>query len=208
MERRAEILPLSRMTIYRSMHTYIGTRPTGRTRDFTWVQALAVMFDSHTLVVAAKRVSRWDDKVDALMVKWDEKLIDVPTDGEDEWRIKTDERVLLVERTDDLNTARAIVSGYIRVTPTGEQDNKVHNYQVPSDDAFAHPEIQFKFFDLSESVEGVLGKTYQTGYVNPVKVGVPMPIMGGEDKYRTPSLYSPACTVRRFQRPSAEVAMV
>ncbi|KAI9195849.1 hypothetical protein LWI28_018700 [Acer negundo] len=36
---------------------FIGTRPQGRTRDYTWVQALAVMFDSHTLVISANRVS-------------------------------------------------------------------------------------------------------------------------------------------------------
>ena len=30
---------------------FIGTRPQGRTRDYTWVQALAVMFDTHTLVI-------------------------------------------------------------------------------------------------------------------------------------------------------------
>lgn len=30
---------------------FIGKRPEGRTRDFTWVQALAVMFGSHTLVI-------------------------------------------------------------------------------------------------------------------------------------------------------------
>ncbi|PQQ04923.1 uncharacterized protein Pyn_30321 [Prunus yedoensis var. nudiflora] len=54
---------------------FIGTRPAGRTRDFTWVQALAVMFDTHTLVIAAKRVSKWDDKVDALMVNWDGEAV-------------------------------------------------------------------------------------------------------------------------------------
>lgn len=70
------------------------------------------MFDTHTLVLAAKRVSHWDDKVDALLVKWDEQLINVPTDGEAEWRIKTDERVVVVERTDDINSESQFLDCY------------------------------------------------------------------------------------------------
>ncbi|XP_019199314.1 PREDICTED: uncharacterized protein LOC109193009 [Ipomoea nil] len=185
----------------------IGTRPQGRTRDFTWVQALAVMFDSHTLVLAAKRVSKWDDSVDSLMVKWDGETINVPTDGEAEWRINTGEaRSVVVERTDDVNTVKLTVSGLLelaaKVVPIGEQENRSHNYHIPADNAFAHLETQFNFLALSDSVEGVLGKTYQPGYESPVKRGVPMPMMGGEDKYQTPSLYSPLCKHCRFQRPS------
>ncbi|KAL3530585.1 hypothetical protein ACH5RR_009907 [Cinchona calisaya] len=191
---------------------FIGTRPKGRTRDFTWVQALSVMFDVHTLVLAAKRVSKWDDKVDALIVKWDDKMINIPTDGDAEWRINTGKRAVIVERTDDLNTIRVTVFGLvemdIRVTPIGEKENKAHDYQIPADDAFSHLETQFKFYRLSDFVEGVLGKTYQPGYVSPVKIGVPMPMVGGEDKYRTPSLNSPLCKLCRFQRPSSVVATI
>nr|GMD71230.1 BMP-binding endothelial regulator protein [Ipomoea batatas] len=185
---------------------FIGTRPQGRTRDFTWVQALAVMFDSHTLVLAAKRVSKWDDNVDSLMVKWDGETVNVPTDEESEWGINTGERSVVVERTDDVNTVKLTVSGLLelaaKVVPIGEQENRSHNYQIPADNAFAHLETQFKFLALSDSVEGVLGKTYQPGYESPVKRGVAMPMMGGEDKYQTPSLYSPLCKHCRFQRPS------
>ncbi|CAN6692436.1 unnamed protein product [Malus baccata var. baccata] len=183
---------------------FIGTRPTGRTRDFTWVQAFAVMFDSHTLVIAAKRVSKWDDKVDALMVKWDDKVVTVPTDGDAEWRTNGEDREVVVERTDDTNYVRVTVAGLvemdIRVRPIGEKENKVHNYQIPADDTFAHLETQFRFTNLSDLVEGVLGKTYRPGYVSPVKVGVPMPMAGGEDKYETSSLFSPLCKVCRFQK--------
>lgn len=185
---------------------FIGLRPQGRTRDFTWVQALSVMFDTHTLVISAKRVSHWDDRVDALMVKWDGESVNVPTDGEAEWRAYCEERQVVVERTDDFNSVRVTVGSLvemdIKVTPIGEQENRVHNYQIPSDDAFAHLETQFRFNNLSDLVEGVLGKTYRPGYVSPVKIGVPMPMMGGEDKYQTPSLYSPICNACRFQRPS------
>ncbi|KAM7280529.1 hypothetical protein ACFE04_007663 [Oxalis oulophora] len=185
---------------------FIGTRPTGRTRDYTWVQALAVMFDTHTLVLSAKRISHWDDNVDALSVSWDGEIVDVPLDGEAEWKAANDGgREVVVERTDDTNYVKVTISGLveidIKVRPIGEEENKVHNYQLPGDDAFAHLEMQFKLKNLSELVEGVLGKTYRPGYVSPVKKGVKMPMMGGEDKYQTPSLHSPLCKVCRFQRP-------
>lgn len=185
---------------------FIGTRPQGRTRDYTWVQALAVMFDTHTLVIAANRVSHWDDKVDALSIRWDGEAIDIPTNGDAEWKASTEERQVMIERTDDTNNVRVKVAGlvelHIKVRPIGKEENKVHNYQLPDDDAFAHLETQFKFTNLSDLVEGVLGKTYRPDYASPVKRGVPMPMMGGEDKYQTPSLYSTLCNVCRFQRPS------
>ncbi|KAI4334417.1 hypothetical protein L6164_019114 [Bauhinia variegata] len=185
---------------------FIGTRPQGRTRDYTWVQALAVMFDTHTLVIAANRVSKWDDNVDSLIVKWDDETVHIPTDGEVEWKVNGEEREVVVERTDDANSVRVTVSGLlqtdIKVRPIGEKENQVHNYQLPSDDAFAHLETQFRFPNLTDLVEGVLGKTYRPDYVSPVKRGVAMPMMGGEDKYQTPSLFSTFCNVCRFNRPS------
>ncbi|CAN1220102.1 hypothetical protein LINPERPRIM_LOCUS1790 [Linum perenne] len=183
---------------------FIGTRPEGRTRDYTWVQALGVMFESHKLVIAAKRLSSWDDAVDALTVRWNGEDIDIPRESNAEWRINTGERSVVVERTDDVNNVRVRVSGLtemnIRVRPIGKREDKVHNYQIPDGDVFAHLETQFKFDDLSEQVEGVLGKTYRPDYVSPAKVGVPMPVLGGEDKYQTPSLLSALCPVCKFSQ--------
>ncbi len=183
---------------------FIGTRPEGRTRDFTWVQALSVMFDTHTLVIVAKRVSHWDNKVDALTIRWDGETINIPNDGEAEWRTNGEEREVVVEKTNDANSIKLMVTGLvemgIRVRPIGEKENRVHHYQLPVDDSFAHLETQFKFSNITDLVEGVLGKTYRPNYVSPVKIGVPMPLMGGEDRYKTPSLYSPLCKVCKFQR--------
>jgi hypothetical protein len=185
---------------------FIGSRPQRRTRDNTWVQALSVMFDTHTLVLGAKRVSQWDDNVDSLLVKWDGNEINIPTDGDAEWRVDSDGREVVVERTDDVNSVRVKVTGLveldIKVVPIREEENRIHNYQIPADDAFAHLETQFKFIDLSDDVEGILGKTYQPGYVSPAKKGVFMPMMGGEDKYQASSLDSPDCKACLFQRPS------
>ncbi|KAM7502072.1 hypothetical protein LguiB_000976 [Lonicera macranthoides] len=185
---------------------FIGSRPQGRTRDYTWVQALSIMFDTHTLVLAASKVSHWDDSVDTLMVRWDGELVTIPTDGLAEWRASDAERKVRVERTDDTNAVRVKVAGLVemdvKVTPISEKENKVQNYQLPSNDAFAHLETQFRFTNLSDKVEGILGKTYRPGYISPAKRGVPMPMMGGEDKYQTPSLYSPLCKVCMFQAKS------
>ena len=128
---------------------FIGSRPEGRTRDFTWVQALAVMFDSHTLVIAAKRVTVWDDNVDALVLRYDSKEIIVPTDGEAEWRTETEdksnEREVVIERTDEFNSMKVTVSGLleldVKVTPIGEEENRTHGYRLPAGDAFAHLEL-------------------------------------------------------------------
>ncbi|RZC76924.1 hypothetical protein C5167_001054 [Papaver somniferum] len=181
---------------------FIGTRPQGRTRDFTWIQALSVMFDTHNLVLAAKRVAKWDDKVDSLIVRWDGEKVEIPADGEAEWGFIVDRKVV-VERTADTNSVRVTITGLVemdvRVTPIGDEENRVHKYQIPSDDVFAHLETQFKFKNLSDSVDGVLGRTYQPGYVSPVKVGVAMPMMGGEEHFKTPSLLSPLCKHCRFK---------
>ncbi|KAJ0021773.1 hypothetical protein Pint_32186 [Pistacia integerrima] len=77
--------------------------------------------------------------------------------------------------------------------PIRAKEDRIQNYQLPDDDAFAHLETQFRFQNLTLLVEGVLGKTYRPDYVSPVKKRVSMTVMVGEDKYQTPSLYSPLC---------------
>ncbi|VVB16739.1 unnamed protein product [Arabis nemorensis] len=183
---------------------FIGTRPVGRTRDFTWVQALNVMFENHKLVITANRVSQWDEKDDAFTLRFDDELITLPEDEQSEWKaISGRNREIIIERTDERNSVRVLVSGLvqmdIKVRPIGKEEDRVHNYQLPQNDAFAHLETQFKFLDLTEFVEGVLGKTYRPDYVSSAKTGVPMPVMGGEDKYQTPSLFSPTCRLCRFK---------
>ncbi|KAF3455014.1 hypothetical protein FNV43_RR05462 [Rhamnella rubrinervis] len=90
MKLKEETLQSSRMM--NSNAHFIGTRPQRRTIDFTWVQALSIMFETHTLVIAAKRVSHWDDNVDALIVRLDGEAVKIPTDGDAEWRTNGDDR--------------------------------------------------------------------------------------------------------------------
>ena len=81
----------------------------------------------------------------------------------------------------------------VNVVLVTHEDDKIHNYQIPSDDCFAHLEVQFRFYGLSSNVEGVLGRTYQPDFKNPAKAGVAMPVVGGEYKYKTTSLVSADC---------------
>ncbi|KAL4190187.1 hypothetical protein AMTRI_Chr07g74540 [Amborella trichopoda] len=184
---------------------FIGSRPQGRTRDFTWIQALAVLFQDHTFVLRAKPVatSAWNDSVDAMVMEWDGAVVSI-ADGED-W-VSADGEVT-AERTAEANAVRVAVGRMVemdvRVAPIGEEERRVHNYRLPEDDAFAHLEMQFRFKNLTDGVEGVLGQTYRPGYTSPVKRGVAMPMMGGEDRYRTPSLLSPQCTSCRFNPPAS-----
>ncbi|KAK1260239.1 hypothetical protein QJS04_geneDACA002446 [Acorus gramineus] len=157
------------------------------------------------------KFSKWNDSDDALFIQWDGKEVFVPTNEEAEWRAPPSEeyskREVVVERTDITNSVKVTVEGLlemdIKVTPIGEEEDRVHGYHLPSDDAFAHLEMQFKFPKLTDKVEGVLGKTYRPDYVSPVKIGVPMPMMGGEDKYRTPSFLSTVCAACHFKHPNS-----
>ncbi|KAJ4726249.1 Root cap/late embryogenesis-like protein [Melia azedarach] len=121
---------------------FIGHRPAGTTRDYTWIQALGFLFDSQTFSLEATKAATWDDEIDHLKLTTEKNL------------------------------------PYLK---------------IPSDDCFAHPEVQFRFCGLSSKVEGVLGRTYQPDFKNPAKPGVAMPVVGGEDKYRTRSLLSAEC---------------
>ncbi|KAG4960839.1 hypothetical protein JHK87_037472 [Glycine soja] len=100
-------------------------------------------------------------------------------------------------------TVKDVAEILVNVVPITKEDDRIHNYQVPSDDCFAHLEVQFRFFALSQKVDGVLGRTYRLDFENPAKPGVAMPVVGGEDKYRTNSLLSPDCVSCVFSQESS-----
>ncbi|KAH0986736.1 hypothetical protein GBA52_013913 [Prunus armeniaca] len=104
-----------------------------------------------------------------------------------EWRRTSSKNSVLI-------TLPEVAEISVNVVPvTKKEDDRIHNYQIPSDDCFAHLEVQFRFYGLSSNVEGVLGRTYQPDFKNPAKPGVAMPVVGGEQKYRTTSLVSADC---------------
>lgn len=154
----------------------IGTRPPERRRDFTWISSLGILFAAHTLTATAAAVT---------LAATPAALWDSP-DGS-----------IRIERTAAANSAVIYLSAraeiFITAVPITEEDDRVHGYRIPAGDCFVHLDVQFKFAKLSADVEGVLGKTYRPGYVSPVKIGVPMPVLGGEATYRTTSLISADC---------------
>eukprot|EP00253_Pinus_taeda_P001132 PITA_01132 len=164
---------------------FIGRRPEGRTRDYT----------------CANKVAEWDENVDQFFFTFDKQSFTLSPGHRNVWNAP--ENVLTVERNGEFNSIHVVIPNLmqlaISVMPITEEDNRVHKYGIPSNDCFAHLAIEFKYLNLSPAVEGVLGQTYRPDFKNPVKVGVPMPIMGGEDKYGTSSLLSADCKLCVFK---------
>ncbi|KAJ3674930.1 hypothetical protein LUZ60_005546 [Juncus effusus] len=179
---------------------FIGLRPQRRKRDFTWIQSLGLIFSSHTFTIEAKRVQTWDETTDQLRFSYDGKPIQVQEGHLSSWNSLDD--TLLIQRTGRVNSVIIRLDGVVEISvnvvPVTEEDDRIHGYNLPSNDCFAHLEVQFWFVGLSPQVEGVLGRTYRPDYENTAKRGVEMPVVGGEDKYWTSSLVSSDCKVCQF----------
>ncbi|OMO87320.1 Root cap [Corchorus capsularis] len=169
-------------------------------RDFTWVQSIGILFDSHQLYIGAERVAKWEESVENMVIKFDGKDVLVPAGEGEIW--KSPEAGLKIERQEETNKVRLRVEGLLeivaRVVPITSEESRVHGYDVTEDDCFAHLELNFKFDSLSTVVNGVLGQTYKPNYKSRVKLSVPMPIMGGAEKFATSHLFSIDCAVSNF----------
>ncbi|GLU23435.1 hypothetical protein SLE2022_394370 [Rubroshorea leprosula] len=147
------------------------------------------------LQINATPAATWDDEADHLKFTYDGKELLIPEGHFSSW--ESEEKSIMVERTSEKNsvsvTLPEIAEISVNVVPVTKEDDRIHNYQIPSDNCFAHLEVQFRFYGLSSKVEGVLGRTYQLDFQCPVKPGIAMPVVGGEDRYRTSSLLSADC---------------
>ncbi|KAL2549053.1 late embryogenesis abundant protein-related/LEA protein-related [Forsythia ovata] len=182
---------------------FIGKRNPKLKRDFTWVQSIGIMFDNHKILVAAKRTSTWDDNEDHLVLSFDDKPVSLslPTNVGSKW----DSHILpevSISRTSNTNGILIDVSNNFRITanvvPITHKESKVHGYGITDEDCFAHLEVGFKFKNLSDAVDGVLGQTYRRNYESKIKVNDPMPVMGGAHKFRTSGIFDTNCAVSRF----------
>ncbi|KAK7324604.1 hypothetical protein VNO77_28304 [Canavalia gladiata] len=164
-------------------------------RDFTWIQALGILFNSQSFSLEATKTSQWDHNVDHLKLICNGNHVVLAKGSLSTWY--SPQKEVKVERVASKNsvmvTLKDVAEILVNVVPVTKEDDRIHSYQVPSDDCFAHLEVQFRFFALSSKVDGVLGRTYRLDFENPAKLGVAMPVVGGEDSYRTTSLLSPNC---------------
>nr|XP_043613623.1 uncharacterized protein LOC122585561 [Erigeron canadensis] len=178
---------------------FIGKRNQKLTRDFTWVQSVGIMFDNHKLLVGAKKTSIWDDNEEHLYISFDDTPLSL--DGKN-WTYQNSS--LLITRTSPTNGIAIEVQNSFKITaavvPIGEDESKIHGYDITKDDCFAHLELGFKFYNLSDVVDGVLGQTYKTDYVSKINVRAKMPVMGNVPKYSTSHIFATDCAVSRFSR--------
>ncbi|KAL8218324.1 hypothetical protein R6Q57_021697 [Mikania cordata] len=173
---------------------FIGKRNPKLTRDFTWVQSIGILFDNHKLLVGAKKTSTWDDKQDHIYISFDNKPITL--DG------NYQNSSLLITRTRPTNNIAIEVQNSFRITatvvPIGEHESRIHGYDITNDDCFAHLELGFKFYNLSDEVNGVLGQTYRRNYVSKIKMSSNMPVMGDIPKYSSSGIFATDCVVSQF----------
>ncbi|KAJ1420883.1 Root cap [Sesbania bispinosa] len=180
---------------------FIGRRNHNMKRDFTWVQSIAILIDYHQIYVGAQKTATWEDSIDRLALSFDGEPITLHESEGAKWKSSTVPVVSIV-RTADTNSVIVEVEGKLRITakvvPITEEDSRIHRYGITREDCFAHLDLGFKFFSLSNKVSGVLGQTYKPDYVSRVDIGAQMPVMGGVKEFETTSLFSPDCSVARF----------
>lgn len=185
---------------------FIGKRSPSMTRDFTWIQAIAVLFGEHRLYIGARKTVAWDDDSDHLEISFDGEFVHLPEIDGAEWK-SLYVPALKISRTKSVNTVVVELKGRFKITanvvPITKEDSRIHNYGVTSEDCLAHLDLAFKFDVLTSDVHGVVGQTYRQDYVNKFDVRSKMPVLGGERDYSTSGLFSTDCAVARFGRGGA-----
>jgi hypothetical protein len=147
---------------------FIGHRPAGRPRDFTWIQALGILYNSQTFSLEATKAATWDSEVDHLKLTYNGQDLVIPEGSFSTWY--SPEKDLKVERVSSKNSAiitfedRANI--LVNVVPVTEEDDKIHKYQVPANDCFVHLEVNLSSFtyprQLIEYLAGLTGLILRT----------------------------------------------
>ncbi|PNT65019.1 uncharacterized protein LOC100839742 [Brachypodium distachyon] len=185
---------------------FIGNHNPVNKRNFTWIQALGVSFGNHRLYVGARGAVLWEEEEDHIEINFDGEPITIDTANNAKWVAKDLPR-LSVKRTDAVNSVDVELAGVFRISasavPITDEDSRIHKYGKTEKDSLVHLDLRFKFFTLTDVVDGVLGQTYRPDYINRMNVTANMPIMGGAPKYLSSGLFSTDCTVSKFHRNGA-----
>ncbi|PRQ33203.1 hypothetical protein RchiOBHm_Chr5g0054971 [Rosa chinensis] len=183
---------------------FIGKRDQNMKRDFTWVQSVGILFDNRKLFIGAKPTSTWDDTVDRLTLAIDDETISLADNEGAYWQSQG----LKITRSKNTNAVEIEAEGNFKikavVVPITEKESVIHRYGITQEDCFAHLDLSFKFYALSGEVNGVLGQTYGENYVSRVKMGVVMPVLGGDREFSSSSIFASDCAVARFSGESSE----
>lgn len=151
--------------------------------------------------IGAKKTATWDDAVDRLALAVDGEQISLPEYEGATWK-STSAPGVTITRTRDTNSVDIEVKGIFRikatVVPITEKDSLIHNYGITQEDCFAHLDLGFKFYELTGDVSGVLGQTYSPSYVSRAKMGISMPVLGGEREFASSGLFTTDCAASRF----------
>ncbi|KAJ3683147.1 hypothetical protein LUZ60_013374 [Juncus effusus] len=190
---------------------FIGKRNPEKNRDFTWVQALGILFgNNHRLYFGAEKTMTWNSTLDRLVVTFNGEPIAIPTESYAKW-IPASVPALSITRTSEVNAIMVELKGVFTIianaVPITKEDSEIHNYGVTAEDSLAHLDLSFKFHSLSDDVHGVLGQTYRSDYVNKLDVSKKMPIMGGAANFSSSSIFSTDCASTRYHG-KPEIAMV
>lgn len=139
---------------------FIGKRNPNLKRDFTWVQSLRILFDNNKLLVSAKKTSTWDDNLHRLIISLNDTPVSLPSREGTNWHSSTPPFVTIT-RTRSKNGVAIEVANNFRinavVVPISAQESRVHGYNISDEDCFAHLELGFKFYNVSEMIDGVFG---------------------------------------------------
>ncbi|KAI4382248.1 hypothetical protein MLD38_008236 [Melastoma candidum] len=180
---------------------FIGKRGDNMTRDFTWVQSIGVLFDDRQLYVGAMKTGVWEDANDRVSLAVDGEPIYLPQFAGATWRSDSSPQITIT-RTRDTNAVDVEVEGRLKITavvvPITQRESMIHNYEITEEDCFAHLDMGFKFYSLTDSVSGVLGQTYARNYMSRAKIGARMPVLGGEREFAASGLFATDCVASRF----------